>query len=127
MKQFIKFCTVGLINTLIDIVAYYIFTRVFGIFYLIANILAFLASSTNSYFLNRFFTFQSNHHSKKIEYTKFMSVLVSGLILAEIILFTAVNIFHFNDLIGKGIAIAIVLFWNFFGSKILVFTIRKEK
>ncbi len=125
LRQFIKFCFVGLLNTAIDTFAYIFFTRVLGIFYLLANIFAFMISSTNSYFLNRVFTFKSTHDKKKLEYGKFMSVLLVGLFLAEIVLFICVHFFGLDDIIGKLSAIAVVLFWNFFGSKFFVFKIKK--
>lgn len=125
LRQFIKFCFVGLLNTGIDMLAYLFFTRILGVFYLIANILAFMISSTNSYFLNRTFTFKSKHDKKALEYSKFMSVLLFGLVLAEIVLFISVHFFETNDVLGKIFAIGIVLFWNFFGSKFLVFRIKK--
>lgn len=121
IRQFIKFCVVGVLNTGIDFLAYLFFTRIVGVFYLLANIFAFMVSSTNSYFLNRIFTFQSNHNKKRLEYGKFMSVLIFGLALAEIVLFLCVNFFGTNDIYGKAFAIGVVLFWNFFGSKFFVF------
>lgn len=125
IRQFIKFCIVGVLNTAIDTLAYIFFTRIFGIFYLLANIFAFVISSTNSYYLNRIFTFKSAQDKKKLEYSKFISVLLVGLVIAEIVLFICVHFFNLNDIVGKLIAIAIVLFWNFFGSKFFVFKIRK--
>lgn len=124
-RQFIKFCFVGLANTAIDMLAYLFFTRILGVYYLIANILAFMISSTNSYFLNRTFTFKSKHDKKALEYSKFMSVLLFGLVLAETVLFISVRFFETGDVVGKVIAICTVLFWNFFGSKFFVFRVKK--
>jgi len=115
---------VGVTNTVIDMAAYLLFTRVFGVFYLLANILAFIISSTNSYFLNRIFTFKSSQN-KKMEYSLFLTILLIGLGLAEIILYFCVSQLGASDIIAKCTAIIIVLFWNFFGSKFFVFKVKK--
>jgi len=124
VRQFIKFSAVGVTNTAIDLLTYLFFTRVLGVFYLIANVFAFVLSVTNSYFLNRKFTFKSKQN-KKMEYSLFVMVMASGLVLAEIILFTSVEFFAATDITGKIVAIVIGVFYNFFVSKRFVFKIRK--
>lgn len=123
-RQFIKFCLVGVLNTAIDTLTYIFFTRILGVYYLLANIFAFVTSSTNSYYLNRIFTFQSIHDKKKLEYGKFMTILLLGLGITEIILYLFVSTFGLNDIIGKLAGVVVVLFWNFFGSKFFVFKIK---
>lgn len=125
LRQFIKFSLVGVANTTIDIGFYLFFTRVFGIFYLVANILAFLIAVTNSYFLNRRFTFKSKQN-KKLEYSLFVVVQIVGLLIAELILYVSVTSFGWIDIHGKLVAVVIVIFWNFIASKNFVFKIRKK-
>lgn len=123
-RQFIKFCMVGVANTAIDLAAYFLFTRVFGVYFLIANILAFAISATNSYILNRRFTFKSANPKKHLEFTAFIVILLIGLGIAESILYLVVQL-GFSDIIGKLASVAVVMFWNFFGSKFLVFEFKK--
>ncbi len=125
-RQFIKFCIVGVINTAIDTLTYYFFTRFLNVFYLTANVFAFIISTANSYYLNRNFTFQSVHEKKKLEYGKFIGIQLVGLAITEVILYLFVTYFgQEHDIIGKLSAVVVVLFWNFFGSKFFVFKIKK--
>ncbi|MFS0787836.1 GtrA family protein [Shouchella sp. 1P09AA] len=56
-NQFMRFAFVGGINTLVFYSLFLLFHQVFGLFYLVAHITAFLLSMVVSYFLNVFFTF----------------------------------------------------------------------
>lgn len=123
MSQFIKFCMVGVCNTVLDFLSYILLTRVFGIFYLLANVFSFIISSTNSYFLNRHFTFKGRGEKKKKEYLKFMGVMLVGLALGQGVLFVSVHFLGLNDLFGKVIGVVVGIFWNYFGSKRVVFAI----
>jgi len=123
-RQFIKFCMVGVTNTGVDFAIFLLLTRILDFHYLIANVFAFLISVTNSYLLNRIFTFKSKQ-AKKMEYLTFFSVMIVGLLLAELILSFCVEILHLEDFYGKIAATAVVMFWNFFGSKHFAFKIRK--
>ncbi len=124
-RQFIKFCIVGVTNTGVDFAAFLLFTRIFDFHYLVANIFAFCISVTNSYLLNRAFTFKSKQ-SKKTEYASFFAVMVVGLVLAELILSFGVEVLGLGDLYAKAMAIAVVMFWNFFGSKHFAFKVKKD-
>lgn len=123
-RQFVKFCMVGVTNTGVDFAAFLLFTQVFTFHYLIANVLAFLISVTNSYLLNRAFTFKSKQ-SKKTEYLSFFAVMIVGLLFAELILSFGVEILELPVIYVKAGAIAVVMFWNFFGSKYFAFKIKK--
>jgi putative flippase GtrA len=123
--EFVRFCVVGVLNTAVDFGIYYLATRFFGVFYLLANVLAFMFSATNSYVLNRIFTFKSKG-GKKAEYLRFMLVLCSGLLISESMLAVFSGLFGLNDLFVKAAAIGVVLFWNFFGSKFFAFRIKEE-
>lgn len=124
-KQFVKFCFVGAINTILDIVFYYIFTRFFTLHFLLANMLSFLIAVSNSFFLNKSFTFKVKE-SKKYDYLKFTLVSIIGLLITEIVLFASVHYLGLLDLYGKVLAIFFTVIWNFFASKFFVFKDRHE-
>ena len=86
VKQFIKFSFVGMLNTLIDFGIYYLLTRYAGLYYIYANIISVFIAITNSYLLNRSWTFQSKSKIVGIEAVKFWIVSIVGLILNTLIL-----------------------------------------
>lgn len=128
-RQFIKFCFVGTISTLIDVGTYTLLTRALPFFreyYLIANVISFIVALINSYTLNRKFTFRNKHKKVGVQFTKYITVYTIGLGLSTLILYIFVDIIGLYDLLAKVLTVGIVLFWNFVGSKFLIFD-RDEK
>jgi len=120
-RQFIKFCVVGTISMFVDIGLYTLCTRLFGLHYLLANLISFIVALANSYMLNRKFTFGSTHKKVGVQFTKYLTVYMVGLGLSETFLFVFINKFGIYDLIAKPLVIGIVLIWNFIGSKFFIF------
>ncbi|MFH0853264.1 MAG: GtrA family protein [bacterium] len=122
VRQFIKFCIVGVGNTIADFVVYFALTRYLGIFYLVANFISFITAATLSFVLNKFWTFRDNRrHAIKGQYAKFLLVSTIGAVLAEATLFLFVHYFSVNDLIAKLLVAGIIVFWNFFANKYWTF------
>lgn len=117
--EFIKFALVGLLNTAVDVVIFFLLTWV-STPYLAAQVISYSCGAANSYLLNKFWTFRS-----------------SGLSYAEIVRFTTVNLISLGisvavlsllyDRTGlglaasKGGATACALAANFLGNKLWVF------
>ena len=120
-QRFLKFGLVGGVNTAIDFSVFLILVRIFDWDAIAANIVAYAFAVTNSYILNRIWTFRD--------------VAVSGLLLRSFAKFTAVN--SLGLLIGTGViyilspvtylevaklvSIIFVLAWNYVGMRNLVF------
>src|SRR5271169_6471720 len=58
--QFVKFGIVGVSNTLITFAVYTLLLKVFGVWYLGASAIGFLAGAVNGFLLNRRWTFRGN-------------------------------------------------------------------
>ena len=58
VTQFIKFCVVGVSNTVVHLSIYYLLLWV-NVYYLLSNIIAFAISVWNSYFWNKKYTFDA--------------------------------------------------------------------
>lgn len=116
-----RFCVVGIINTIIDYGVYLFFSRSIGFFYLYANILAILVAMTFSFFANKYWTFGNFENKLKSQYAKFFLIGIVYFILYNSILYLSVNNLHIYDLLAKVIAIVIGLFWNFIANKYWTF------
>ncbi|MDP2801312.1 MAG: GtrA family protein [Phreatobacter sp.] len=57
MRRIVTFAAVGVVNTLVDIMAFLLLTRWFGVAALLANVASFSLGAANSYVLNRLVTF----------------------------------------------------------------------
>jgi putative flippase GtrA len=144
--QLLRFAVTGVINTAIDLIVLNILINVThsgreGLTYVIFAIISFIAAATNSYFMNKYWTFAGQGTSnKKIEISEFIIVTVFGLIVnvavASItVTFIAPSLFpilpilkdHVNlwPSIGKLAGTAVGLMLNFLGYKFVVFEKNK--
>jgi len=113
VKKFIKFGLVGVINTALDMGVFILLNTVFHVYYLVANIFAFLISGSNSYFLNRRWTFQSANPNWRREMMKYLIVITSGFMINEGLLYVLVAHANLSNIFAKLIVTAFVLIWNF--------------
>jgi len=124
VRQFMKFCIIGSTNVAIDFSIYFILTRLFKIYFIIANVGSFLCAITWSFYMNKRWTFRhALSGDMKKKYIKFFIVNAIGVTLQTLILYILVTFGEMHDLLSKCIAIVLVTFWNFFASKYWVFKI----
>ena len=133
-KQFSVFVIIGVINTAIDFIVLNIEIKVTGITsgsgLFILNTVSFLVAVVNSYFMNKYWTFQDV--AKRQEETKFaqfiaISLIGSGInssIVAGITSLIA-PMFGISPILwanlAKLVATGVSLVWNFVGYKLFVF------
>jgi len=120
-RQFVKFCFVGFANTIIDFSVYIFVSRVLGVYFLYANILAIIVAMTFSFFLNKYWTFKNLEKKIKTQYIKFTLVNLVYFFLNNSIVFILVANFKFYDLGAKAVAIIVGLFWNFIANRYWTF------
>lgn len=118
-SSFIRFCVVGAINALIYFASFYLLYNLLSMYLLLANAVAIILATFNSYVLNKIWTFrQGGGHSHR-QIGSFIAVSLSGIALSSLILHT------FAPRIGVPLAtclsIGVVLVWNFLLYKLLVF------
>ncbi|WP_054693451.1 GtrA family protein [Syntrophomonas palmitatica] len=78
-RQFLRFCTVGAGNTLVDLSLFFLLT-LGPVPYLLAQVLAYSAGVVNSFIFNRYWTFRVKGRSSLAEITRF--IIVNGISLA---------------------------------------------
>lgn len=124
-KQFIKFSLVGAVNTLIDFSTFFLLTRTMPWFrenYLVANALAFSLAVTNSFLLNKRWTFKDqNKANLATQYLKFFGLSFITLIITEICLYYLIQQLNIYDLLAKVLVILISVIINFFISRSFIF------
>lgn len=123
--QFIKFCIIGVLSTVIHMVIYYILVG-FDIHYLIANGCAFVISVFNSYFWNNKFTFKKNKTTVFI-IVKLYTLYGVTTLMATGLLYFFVEIVGLSKYVSPLINIGITTCINFVLNKYFVFTDRSFK
>lgn len=119
----IKYATVGALTAVLDFSLLYILTDVAGFHYLVSATISFVIAATTNYSFNRSWTFKSDGQRRK-QLPVFFVIAICGLLLNNFIIFVSVEQLYLHYLLGKVLAAAIVLFWNFFGNKYLTFRIK---
>lgn len=120
--EFIRFSIVGVINTLVNLAVLFVLTEFFGVYYVISAVFAFIAAVTNSFVLNKTWTFKyktKNNLSKK--YTQFFMVSIIAFIVNLLILYFLTEYLHFYYMTSQIIGIIFNLIINFLGNKLWTF------
>ena len=120
-KEIINYLIFGGLTTLISIITYALFAKVFHIDYLISNVLAWIIAVLFAYITNKMFVFESKSKKNIKEITSFFFFRIVSLIMEMVILYVFVDMLHIDDLVTKIIAQIIVIISNYVFSKVFVF------
>lgn len=136
--QFIKFSLIGGLNTIIDfgVLNFLMWlTRIYqGPLILLFNTISFTTAVINSYFWNKYWTFQEKEKKGiPVQFFKFLIISIIGAIINGGIVFSVTTyISPFFGLshelwanLAKVVATAAGLIWNFIGYKFWAFKIKK--
>lgn len=120
IKQFIKFGIVGVSNTLLSLLIYYLLIY-FNINYIIANTIGFIASVLNSYYWNNKFVFNKSENGNLRPLIRtFVSYGVT-FILSTILLIIMVNYLKVSQIIAPILNLIITIPLNFLLNKFWAF------
>jgi putative flippase GtrA len=121
LLQFFRYLVCGGIATMTDVSLLFVLTHFLRVHYLFAAAFSFLCGIVVNYTLNTILVFKSSGKLRR-EIPLFAAIGIGGLIWTEIILWLLVDKLHIYVMFAKGMAIVLVLFWNFFMRKKFVFT-----
>jgi putative flippase GtrA len=120
LVQFLKFGTVGVSNTLITFVVYGLLLKVFGVWYLAASAVGFIAGATNGFLLNRRWTFRG-HVGDALTPVRWAIVQTCGLGINEGLLYLFVHDARLDKLLAQVFATAVVTVTTFFANRAWTF------
>jgi len=141
LLQFLKFITVGFINTLIDLGIFNLLMWLTGIYkggwIILLTAISFSIATINSYVLNKHWTFQKKPglvKTKKAakEFIQFLIITLIGMSLNMSVVYVITTfippLFNFSPVLwanlAKIIAVGANTVWNFIGYKFFVFKAR---
>lgn len=140
ITQFIKFLLIGGLNTAIDFSVLNFLMWLFQIHHgpliLLFNTISFSTAVVNSYFWNKYWTFQEKERKGiPTQFLKFLVVSIIGVIINSSIVFSITTFippffsmsYKLWANVAKVIATTVGLIWNFFGYKFWAFKIKKHK
>ncbi|WP_302623843.1 GtrA family protein [uncultured Clostridium sp.] len=119
--RFIKFGMVGVINTLVNWIIFFILNAL-GMYYILANIIAYILGTVNSYLWNTLWVFKYKDKTSTETTIKFIILNLIGLGLNTGILYVLVDLCNLNKFIGLVTTTAIVMIINYIVNKLWVFS-----
>nr|WP_290227417.1 glycosyltransferase [Trichocoleus desertorum] len=117
--RFIRFGFVGLTGLFVDMSVFYLLREELQLGLTTSNTISVELAIINNFFWNDAWTFsdvssrQQGWRQRAKRLLKFNVVCLLGLVLNTLIVNGLYNVFHVNQYAAKMIAIAVVLFWNF--------------
>lgn len=122
-KRIIRFGCVGCLNTIFDFGIFSILNSLFGVNYIISQILSYSSGTLNSFVLNKFWTFNDTKTNKKTtkEMVQFMVVNSASLGVSLIGLSILMNNSSMNSFFAKIISMVLAQVVNFLGYRFWVF------
>ena len=135
VSQFARFVVVGVVNTVIDFGVLRVLIALTGIEggtgLIVLNSIAFIAAVTNSYLMNKYWTFTHKEGVvQPVEISKFLIVSLIGLGINDAVVYGVATLIAppFETIgpiswifIAKLVATGVSLVWNFIGYKFFVF------
>lgn len=120
LRQFVKFCVVGALNTAVTIVVIFTLMRALQVNYLISNMVGYVLGLVNSFFWNKRWTFRSSGPVARESAAFLMVFLASylvqlgGLVLLKETLYVGVDIAQILSMVLFSLV-------NFLGNKYISF------
>jgi len=113
---------IGGIASTIDIAIFYYFVDILQIHYLLANVVSFSIGLITNYLLTIKWVFTEKSSKKRSsEFLQYILVAIVGLLLAQLVLWSCIEILIINALLSKIIATLLAFIWNFLARKHYVF------
>jgi len=113
MRQFAKFSSVGVVNTITSGAMYLWLSRPVGLDPHAAYALSFVVAVTISFVLNKRWTFRNRERRYRRQYGLFFGISAVGLGLSESVLFITHRLLGIHDLVAFCLAVLVGLAWNF--------------
>lgn len=128
-KEIINYLIFGVLTTIVNFIAYFIFANLFSVDEVVSNVIAWFLAVLFAYFTNKIFVFESKTSNIK-EILKeiisfFLCRVLSGVFDTGSFAFM-IKVMKINDYIAKIITQVFVVVMNYVFSKILIFRKKND-
>jgi putative flippase GtrA len=113
LLKFVKFSMVGFSGVFVDFGTTFFCKEILRIQKYVANSFGFILAATTNYILNRIWTFHSTNPNVMLEFTRFFSIALIGLVINLLIIWAMTGKFKVNFYVSKLVATLLVTLWNF--------------
>ncbi len=126
LTQFVKFALVGLLNTAIHYGIFIALYELIGVYHLFASGIGFCFAMTNSYVINKRWTFKSKGSNVRQEFIRFLIVNLISLSVNLGSMAVLVELFSIHPPVAQIVSIGLTLAVNFTGNRFWTFKVIQE-
>jgi putative flippase GtrA len=120
--RIVRYFFVGGTAAVVDIGLFSIFAGYFGWPWIPVSIATFILATLTNYFLSVQFVFESGlRHKKHVEVFGVFVVSILALLVNQLVLYIAIEVFDWHLIFSKIFATGVVFFWNYYGRSKFVF------
>lgn len=122
--ELVSYLFAGVATTVVNYVAYFVFTRVFGLGVMPGTWASWVVSVTFGYTVNKIFVFRTHCESVGAlvrEAVSFVTMRLVSLGAESVLMYVTVEVLHLNDLAMKLATNLLVIVLNYVFSKLLIF------
>lgn len=121
LTKLIKFGAVGVCNTAVDFIIFWIASEWAGLSVYTAQILAYCTATLNSYLLNSSWTFGNGRRYSLWQFIKFISVNLTSLCTSLLLLYLFNGIMNWDKMTAKVLIAFFTFAINYSGNRLWVF------
>lgn len=114
--RFIKYTLVGTCSSTLDVGGLYVLVQYGHVSVLVAATISYIVTAFIGYLLNRIWTFKSNDTKYEIQFVKYLTVSLIGLLFNNITMFILIDVFNVWYIFSKIYALLVVLIWTYWGN-----------
>ncbi len=122
--KFIRYFTVGVLATIVDWSAFYICAILLNFYYQPSLVIAFSLGSLTNYILNKSFTFECTSEKILKQFSVFMIIATSTLLLSMLVMFILIDLLAVDKMISRVLTTFLMLVINYLLHKNLTFNKR---
>lgn len=123
-EEIINYLIFGVLTTIVSLISYFIFSKIFNINYLISNIISWILSVLFAFITNKLYVFKSKEKNKnKVvkELINFFSSRIFTFLIDMFLMYMLVSVLIIDDMISKLVTQIVVIVLNYVLSKLYVF------
>ncbi|MBO6027293.1 MAG: GtrA family protein [Bacteroidales bacterium] len=119
--KILRFVVVGIAGAAVDFGFTFLFKEILKVNKFVSNAIGFTMAATLCFFLNKYWTYESQSALAWTEYLTFLTVSLIGLGINSLVLYLLSEKAHMNFYLSKCFAIGVAAVWNFVANLLFTF------
>lgn len=121
IRKFIKFGTIGVLNTLVDLGSYYVINKMIGVGPYLSQVLSFIIAALNSFLFNKFWTFEKRNPVTRREAGRYLVTNIGYLTCSLLFMRVFIGVFALDPFVAKFPTAVFMVMFNYLMAKFWVF------